>query len=157
MKKLNNPFLQFDGYNCFACDPNNQEGLQMEFYEDEDYIISEWEPKSYFQGYLNILHGGIQSTLMDEIASWTVYVKAKRAGVTASMNIKFRKPIYVNRGKITVRGKLNEIDRKFASIRGELFDYEGNLCAEADIKYFVYPEAVGKKKLYYPGHEAFYR
>ncbi|MFW5916489.1 MAG: PaaI family thioesterase [Bacteroidota bacterium] len=113
--------------------------------------------QTYLQGYLNVLHGGIQSTLMDEIASWVVYVKVKRAGVTASMNIKFRKPVYVNRGKIIVRGKLNEIVSKFASIRGELFDHEDNLCAEAEIKYLVYPEEVARKKLYYPGHEAFYR
>ena len=157
MEKLNNPFLQFDGYYCFACDPNNKEGLQMEFYEDGDYILSEWEPKSYFQGYLNILHGGIQSTLMDEIASWIVYVKAKRAGVTAEMNIKFKKPVYVNKGRIKVRGKLKEVNRKFAFIRGELFDHGDNLCAEADIKYFVYPEEVARKKLYYPGHESFYK
>ncbi|MGM0532768.1 MAG: PaaI family thioesterase, partial [Bacteroidota bacterium] len=134
MKKLSNPFLQFDGYNCFACDPHNQEGLQMEFYEDGDYILSEWEPQSYFQGYSNILHGGIQGTLMDEIASWTVYVKAKSVGVTAEMNVKFRKPVYVNKGSLTIRGKLKELSRKFAFIQGELFDHEGNLCAEADIK-----------------------
>lgn len=157
MKKLNNPFLQFDGYNCFACDPHNQEGLQMEFYEDGDYILSEWEPQSYFQGYSDILHGGIQGTLMDEIASWIVYVKAKSVGVTAEMNVKFRKPVYVNKGSLTVRGKLKELSRKFAFIQGELFDHEGNLCAEADIKYFVYPEEVARKKLYYPGYESFYK
>lgn len=157
MKKLNNPFVQFEGYNCFACDPNNQEGLQMSFYEDGEYILTEWEPKSYFQGYRNVLHGGIQSTLMDEIASWTVYVKAKKAGVTASMNVRFKKPVYVNKGKITVRGKLTEMNRKFAFIQGELFDHAGNLCAEADIKYFVYPEEVARKKLYYPGTDSFYQ
>lgn len=129
----------------------------MEFYEDGDYILSEWEPKSYFQGYLNVLHGGIQTTLMDEIASWIVYVKARRAGVTAELNVKFRKPVYVNQGKITVRGKLKEVNRKFAFIQGELFDHEGNLCASADIKYFVYSEEIAKKKLYYPGYESFYR
>lgn len=157
MKKLSNPFRLYENFACYACSPDNQQGLQMEFYEDGDYVTSKWEPKTYLQGYWDILHGGIQTTLLDEIASWTVYVKAGTGGVTASINIRFKKPVYVNRGQLTIRGKLTEVSRKFAAIQGELFDHEGNLSAEADIRYFIYPEEVARKKLNYPGRDAFYQ
>ena len=157
MKKLINPFKQFEGYQCFACDPDNQHGLQMEFYEDGDYLVSEWEPKPHLQGYFNVLHGGIQTTLLDEIASWIVYVKAKTGGVTANIDIKFKKPVYVNKGKLTIRGKLKNLDKKFAFIQGELLDHEGNLCAQADIKYYIFPKDVAREKYYYPGDQAFYQ
>lgn len=88
MKEIINPFIKREGYNCFGCSPNNSFGLQMKFFDDGEYLVSKWEPKEYLAGYGNILHGGIQSTILDEIASWVVYVKVKTAGVTASLNVK---------------------------------------------------------------------
>ena len=35
-----------------------------------------------FAGFHDILHGGIQATMMDEIASWVVLVKLDTSGVT---------------------------------------------------------------------------
>lgn len=69
MKKLNNPFVDRADYYCFGCSPKNDIGLKMEFYEDGEYIKSYWKPDMRYQGYKNILHGGVQTLLMDEIAS----------------------------------------------------------------------------------------
>ncbi len=77
MKKIRNPYVDLKGYNCFGCSPNNIQGLHMHFEEHGEKIISEWTPKMQFQGYKNVLHGGIQATLMDEIASWCVQIKQK--------------------------------------------------------------------------------
>ena len=80
-RSINNPFTSIEQYNCFGCSPSNEFGLQMEFYDEGDETVCEWEPKPHFQGYGNILHGGIISTMMDEIASWYVFTKLKTAGV----------------------------------------------------------------------------
>ena len=74
MKKIKNPYagLEEQGYNCFACCPDNPFGLKMEFYEDGDDIVCLWDAHPNFQGWLNTLHGGIQSTLMDEIGGWLI-------------------------------------------------------------------------------------
>ena len=82
MKEIKNPFLDRKDYCCFGCSPANHIGLRMKFYEEEEFVVSEWLPRSEFEGYANVLHGGIQATLMDEIASWTIYVKAGTGGVT---------------------------------------------------------------------------
>jgi uncharacterized protein (TIGR00369 family) len=156
MKKLKNPYMQYDGYNCFACSSENMHGLQMEFYEDEDGVVSYWEPKERFQGYHNVLHGGIQATLMDEIASWFVLVKLKTAGVTAKLEIKYKKPVYTNKGKITLKATLKEMRRRIAVVSVALYNSEEELCAEGDVSYFTYKPEVAKKKLFYPEHESFY-
>jgi len=80
MTELRNPFIGINGYECFGCAPDNHAGLRMSFFEDGDEIISSWDPQEYFQGYNHILHGGIQATLMDEPASWIVFVKLGTAG-----------------------------------------------------------------------------
>ena len=56
-----NPFTEIEGYKCFACCPDNQLGLKMNFYEDGDYVMAKWKPEELFQGYLNVLHGGIRA------------------------------------------------------------------------------------------------
>ena len=39
----------------------------MEFYEDGDYIVSTWHPEHNYQGWVDTMHGGILSTLIDEV------------------------------------------------------------------------------------------
>ena len=92
MRKLTNPWESLSGYNCFGCAPHNGAGVKMEFYEDGDEIVSVWQPKSQFQGWLNTLHGGIQSVLIDEICAWVVLCKLQTTGVTSKMETRFRAP-----------------------------------------------------------------
>lgn len=156
MKKLANPYKDLPGYNCFGCSPYNKLGLQMEFYEDGDYITCEWDPKQYMQGYINVLHGGIQSTMLDEIANWVVNVKVKTAGVTSKLDIKLLKPVYTNKGKLKARAKLIEMKRNIAVIEAELIDSDAVVTTKGTIYFFTYSEQMAKEKLQYPGHEAFY-
>ena len=156
MRKIKNPYAEREGYNCFGCSPKNEHGLQMEFYDDEEFVISNWEPKTYLAGYGNILHGGIQSLIFDEIASWAVYVKVKTAGVTATLNVKYKSPVFTDKGKILIKAKLIDQNRRFATIHTELFDADGKICSEAEVKYFLFPLEIAKRKFHYPGVEAFF-
>ena len=58
MKKIINPWKGMEGYNCFGCAPNNEAGVKMEFYEDNDEVISIWRPRPEYQGWIDTLHGG---------------------------------------------------------------------------------------------------
>ena len=75
MRRINNPFVRYDGYDCFGCAPENPLGLALDFFEDGEDLVATWEPGEHYQGYNRVLHGGIQATLLDEIASWVVFVK----------------------------------------------------------------------------------
>ena len=76
-------------YNCFGCSPDNEAGVRMEFYEDGDEVVSIWKPRPEYQGWLNTLHGGIQSVLLDEICGWVVFRKLQTGGVTSKMETRF--------------------------------------------------------------------
>jgi uncharacterized protein (TIGR00369 family) len=158
MRKIYNPFVihRSTDYNCFGCSPNNELGLHLEFWDIGDELITHWHPKNWLMGYNNILHGGIQATLMDEIAGWVVLVKCKTGGVTTEMNVKYLKPVFITKGKIEVRSRLISQNDNIANISCELFDGEGLCCATAEMKYYCYPESVARRKLQYPGVDAFY-
>ena len=156
MRKINNPFRAREGYQCFGCSPDHLTGLQLSFFEEGDELISTWEPKSRFEGYHGVLHGGIQATLMDEIASWVVYVKIKVAGVTSSMDVRYHKPVYMAGGAITIRSKVIRMRRNLADIKVGIYNKENELCAEAMITYFTFSEKKSKESFFYPGEAAFF-
>jgi hypothetical protein len=82
MKKIINPWRNHPEYNCFGCCPDNPIGLHLEFYEDGDYIVSKWNPQHNYQGWVNTMHGGILSTLIDEVCGWVVTRKLQTSGYT---------------------------------------------------------------------------
>ncbi|MFC2100687.1 PaaI family thioesterase [Bacteroidota bacterium] len=157
MRKLNNPYSKYSNHYCFACSHSNLSGLKLDFYEEGEEIVSFWFPEKQFQGYHNILHGGIQATLIDEIASWVVQIKAKTAGVTASLQVNYRKPVYMDKDTVTVRATLKSHNKKIAVVSVRLFDSEEVLCTEGEVKYFLFSENLAKEKLLYPGFKAFYK
>jgi len=157
MKELHNPYVTMEGYNCFGCCPKNLAGLRMEFKEDGEDIVSFWDPDKRFEGWKNVLHGGIQATLMDEIASWVVFVKLGTGGVTYKLSTKYRRPVRIDKGRLCLRAALVEVRKSIAEITVRLYDGTDQLCSEGTLEYFVLPEDKAKEEMHYPGREAFFR
>jgi uncharacterized protein (TIGR00369 family) len=157
MQILSNPWSDVPGYNCFGCCDKNPIGLKMKFTEQDDYVRSEWLANSNFQGYHNVLHGGIQASLMDEIAGWTIFVKANTGGVTSRLEVKYKKPVVLDENPIVLKSYLVEINRRIARLKVELFNSKGELCSEAEVDYFVLSPEMAREKFSFPGKEAFYK
>ncbi len=156
MRKVKNPFRGLDGYNCFGCSPDNENGLNLRFVDEGEYLTASWTPKKYFQGYSNLLHGGIQSTLIDEIASWYVYAKLKTAGVTSKLEVRYKRPVFTDKGDIKLKARLIEMRRNLADIEVELLDSDGKICVTGTVQYFTFSEKVAREKYWYPGSDAFF-
>lgn len=156
-RKITNAFAKED-YHCFACSPHNPIGLQMQFYETEEGVESVWEPRRYYEGYPGVIHGGIQSTLLDEIAAWAIYIKARTSGVTSRLNVKFRKPVSSSQKHITLKSRIKYIQRGFCYLDTWLMDENGDVCAEADAVYYIFPSEEAIKKGWYPeDYDSFFR
>lgn len=156
MIRLKNPYATYSEYNCFGCSPTNPMGLKMEFHEEGDEIVSTWNPGINYQGFHDILHGGVQATMMDEIASWVVFMKLDTAGVTYRMETRFMKPVRISDGPVTLRAKLIQQKRSIASIEVKLMNAAGKVCSESRVDYFVLPRLKAEKEMHFPGKEAFY-
>ena len=151
MKKLINPWLDLtdEGYNCFGCAPDNPCGLKMEFYEDGDDIVCFWTPGDNYQGWLKTLHGGIQATLMDEIAAWVIARKLQTSGMTTAMNVKYRRPIATGEGeRVEVRAHIAEMKRNFAFIHVCII-HGGEVCSEAELTFFCFSKERAQKEFFF--------
>ena len=92
-KKLINPWLGIEGYNCIGCAPCNPFGVHLQPYEDGEDIVAQWQPSANYQGWLNTLHGGIHALLLDEVCGWVVMRKLQTTGVTSKMEVRYRRPV----------------------------------------------------------------
>jgi len=155
-RKINNPF-DSEQNKCFGCSPSNHNGLKLEFTEKDDSVEALWVPSAQFQGYPGVLHGGITATLMDETAAWCVYVKAGTAGVTSSMYVKYNQPVYISKGAVRIVASLVSRNERYAEINCRLIDSGNNVCAEADLKYFIYPVDIAIRRFRYPGKDKFFQ
>lgn len=98
-----------DGY-CFVCGPNNAIGLKLDFSFDGKTITTEFIPQKVHQGYMNIVHGGIISTLLDEVMV-KLAIEMGTPAVTAQMDIRLRKAVAIGE-RITFRAEIRESTRK---------------------------------------------
>lgn len=155
-RALVNPYVNLPGYNCFGCAPGNAAGLGMQFVETDFGVRSTWEPQAHVTGYPGVVHGGIQATMLDEIASWYVYVKLETAGVTAAMNVTYDRPVRSDAGPITIEATGHEPLEKRTRIFTEIRGADGEVCTRGECDYAVFPEAIARRRMHYPGVEAFY-
>ena len=141
MRKIKNPWMQKDGYNCFGCSPDNPIGIHMEFYENRDEIISFWHPQTQYQGWVDTMHGGILATIIDETAGWVVFRKLQTSGMTTKLELKYRKPVMTTEPQITVRRHIVEQRRNLVTIDVRIENSKGETCVEGRATYFAFDKA----------------
>lgn len=140
MKKIVNPYLGKDGYNCICCSPNNPIGLHLEFWEDGEDVLTKWNPSQNYQGWVNTLHGGVISMLMDEVAGWVINRKLQTTGVTTRLEVKYRRPVMTDETQIVVRGHIVQQRRNIVTIALTLENSKGQICNEGEAVYFTFGE-----------------
>ncbi|KAA6339145.1 hypothetical protein EZS27_012897 [termite gut metagenome] len=145
MKRIINPWREFEGYNCFGCAPHNKAGVRMEFYEEGDEIISIWKPHSEYQGWINTLHGGIQAVLLDEICAWVILRKLQTTAVTSKMETRYMKPVNTTEDHIILRANIQEIKRNIVLVEARLYNDKEELCTKALCTYFTFPQERAKE------------
>ena len=119
---------------CFVCGDKNETGIHADFtVNDDNTATAKLVIPSRFQGWKGIVHGGIISTLLDEVCIYACR-KITLKGVTAEMNVKFKKSVPTCK-EITLQSKVIEIKRKLIFVHAELL-IDGEVYASAETKVF---------------------
>ena len=152
-RSVPNPFVAIEGYNCFACAPHNDCGLRLRFMSDGQKIWSDWQPDRRYQGYGGVVHGGIQATLLDEVASWALYALVGLAGLTSELQVQYLKPLHIE-GIVRATAFIQEQNRRFVRVSATLLQAEEER-ARAAVRYRVIPPQMARGRYYFPGKEKF--
>jgi len=84
-----------DDRHCVVCGEKNPYSLKLVFNLEGETLKTKFKPDKRFQGYVDIVHGGIIGLILDEMIvnlPWKLGMKA----VTAEYTVRLRKPVYVN-------------------------------------------------------------
>lgn len=123
--------VNLDGQTCFGCGIDNPIGLHMDFLTDGQRLYSFVTVPATMAGWDKTVHGGIVSTLLDEIMGWTVIYLLKKIGVTRTITVEFKKPIQVEQ-PLTVIGSIDDkTSERQVVVSGELLTEDGTVCAKA--------------------------
>ena len=119
-----------DGF-CVGCGPNSASGLHMKFRSRPDGSVeSRLEVPAAFQGWRDIVHGGIVALLLDEAMAYAAGARGV-IGVTAELRLRFRKAVPTNR-PLVVRGAVSWQRRSVLGVTASVSDSEATLLASAE-------------------------
>ncbi|MFC1591972.1 PaaI family thioesterase [Thermodesulfobacteriota bacterium] len=126
-----------DNNKCFVCGRDNPEGLQLEFNYSADgkKARTTFAPPQKFQGWQDVVHGGIIVTLLDEVMA---KVAAKSAGriLTGEIATKFKNPARIKE-PLTFEGEIESVTRRVIYTRGSAAKQDGTVIAQATAKFFI--------------------
>jgi uncharacterized protein (TIGR00369 family) len=134
-----------ENHNCFGCSPVNKSGLQMAFYTNETAVYSKVTVPEHLCGWNNLVHGGVLTTILDEIMSWSAIYLLKRVAMTKSMTVDFIKPVYVGNPLKTEGLVLEKKGKHEALMEGRIYNQDDVCCASATGTFAVFSPAVAKR------------
>lgn len=127
-----------DDHFCFACGENNPDGLRLNFeYPEPGRCRAEFIPTAKFQGWKDVLHGGIVSTLLDEALAHALGGAERGGGgsgaVTAELSVRFKRPVPIGH-RVVLTGRVIEVKGRVAEAESEITDEQGTVLASASGK-----------------------
>ena len=108
---------------CFGCGDLNPIGLHLKFVLGADGVGARFVPSPEHQGFDNVVHGGIISTLLDEAMAWAT-ARAGLWAVTGEMRVRFRQPLQV--------GELTTVSARVTGSRGRTVTATAELARDRD-------------------------
>jgi uncharacterized protein (TIGR00369 family) len=151
MKKENLTEVISRDKHCFGCSQQNPHGLKMRFYTDDTALYSWLNVPPHLCGWNGIVHGGILSTMLDEIMGWSAIYSLRHIVMTKTMTIDFLKPVYIN-NELRVEGRVIErTSEREVIIEGKIYTEDDVLCAQARGIFAVFTsKAIKKMKIMPP-------
>jgi uncharacterized protein (TIGR00369 family) len=116
---------------CFACGPNNAEGMRLKFTYEEDRgcFVCRFRLRKRYTGPPGHAHGGIIATILDE-AMGKVNKLRQVVALTSRITVEYLKPVPLN--------QLLRVESREASLRGrrhvniaEILDRKGEVLARS--------------------------
>ena len=129
-------------HNCFGCGALNVHGLRLELLADPsgEGVVTRFVPPPHAEGYTGMVHGGIISTVLDEVMAWTLYRQGIWA-VTGQLTTRYRKPIPVGEPTVAT-GSVSRNRGRVIEVRGEIRREADNvLLADGTATFIRVPES----------------
>ena len=124
---------------CFVCGRENSIGLHMHFFADTDgCVYADYVPREEEQGYPGVVHGGLLTTMLDELIGRTA-IASDLWCMTAKLEVRFKKPVPLGI-PLKLKGEITKKSGRLLEGRGEIRLVDGSLAVEAHGTYLRIPD-----------------
>lgn len=125
--------------NCIVCSPFNKRGLGLQFTVSEDGSVeATFSCDKPFEGYSNLLHGGVISCLLDGAMTNYMFAHGYLA-VTAELNVRFQHPVFTGE-PATVRAWIDRSSSRLYVLKAQVVQNQ-RVKATAVGKFVKYPQS----------------
>jgi uncharacterized protein (TIGR00369 family) len=121
-----------DDHYCFVCGEKNPSGLHLNFSLHDGKVMTEFIPEKIHQGYKDIIHGGLISTLLDEAMVKAALMHGMPA-VTAEITVRFRNPLMAGE-KAIVEAAIVKVNKKIIETSAIMKKTDNTVIAESYAK-----------------------
>ena len=131
------------GTYCWGCGRNNEHGLQIKSYWEEEEAVCEWKPKEYHMVFPGTVSAGIIASILEchcgNTAIAYFYREEGRAlgeepfpsVVTGTLTVKYMLPVPIRR-PIKLRAKVKEVSGKKITVSCSVYSRK-KLCATGEV------------------------
>ncbi len=128
-------------HTCFVCGDSNPAGLKLRFETDGRIVQARFAPCQQHVGFKDTIHGGLITTVLDEIMVWACAVTTRKFAWAAELNVRFVAPLHPGEAAlVTAELVANRRDKIFEA-KGELRTAAGVTVATATGKYLPIKDA----------------
>lgn len=125
---------------CFVCGRENPIGLHMHFFvDDHNCVHAEFIPQEEHQGFPGVMHGGLITTMLDELIGRTA-IAMNLWCMTVKLDVRFKKPVPIGE-PLKLKGEIIKPSSRLIEGRGEIRLSDGSLAVQAHGTYLKIPDA----------------
>lgn len=121
---------------CFGCGEKNPIGLHLNFEPLEDKVVAKKIVPREYQGYSNVVHGGIVTTMLDEAMGNFIQKKYNEQAMTGRLEIRYKFPTPVDE-ELKISAWQESQRRNIIFLRAAVETPDGTITAEATAKFAV--------------------
>lgn len=120
---------------CFVCGESNPIGLHLIMETDGRIVRAHFQPRPEHVGFKHTVHGGLITTLLDELMVWACAVQTQQFAYCAELNVRFLRPVTPGQNTTVTSELVSNRRNKLFEARAELRDEANLVLAEGSGKY----------------------
>ena len=128
-------------HHCFVCGESNAVGLKLRFTTDGRVVHTRFRLSAAHIGFRGVVHGGILTTVLDEIMVWACAVPTGQFAFCAELTVRFLSPVRPDDEIIATGELLTNRKNRIFEATAVLANPAGQPFAEATGKYLPIPKS----------------
>lgn len=140
---------------CFGCGPDHPHGFRLAFRVEGEEVVTNFVPGEGHESAPTVMHGGLVTTVADELAGWALIALRDKFGFTGKMKSRFPRPTRIGR-PVEGRARIVRESARLVDVEVRMIQ-DGVDCFTSEMTFVILDQAGAEKMLGGPVPESWQR